>query len=205
MSPHKICESICLACVHPSVQVTGGLAVLSYAQPIFLHSKVAVSSEVASLIVGAVKTLGSCFTAILAKKFSLKTLLIVSSSGVAFFLLSLAAYLFFYESSGVTYSYLEWIPLFCMTLYFVFLDFDGEFLRDVGSLILKGSVDINKAEDDSSPYSNFPVLPLFPCRQWREYFIREPVNCDEGTSDRHLDACAFKDHIQMARVHRGLL
>lgn len=105
-------------------EMSGIYTILYYAVIFFKDSNVELDEYIASMVVGFIRFIMSIFAAFLISKYARRKLCMISSSGMAIFMLLAATYIKFYElNPGVdrTFSYL---PLICF-LFNVFFSMIG--------------------------------------------------------------------------------
>lgn len=93
-----------------ATQVTGALAIISYAHIIIQRSGAMIDPFLPSIIMAVLQIVGSLCTAQLVETLGRKILMIISLTGSGFGLLTLALYLYLNEN-GFDLSAFSWVPV----------------------------------------------------------------------------------------------
>ncbi|KAJ8938367.1 hypothetical protein NQ318_003831 [Aromia moschata] len=107
--------SVCLLAVQ---QLSGVIAVLSYAQNIFQQAGTSLEPAVCSIIVGGVQFGASFITPVVTDRLGRKPLLLISAIGMTTSEVSLGVYSFLKEQ-GSDVSSISWLPVLCLIIYII--------------------------------------------------------------------------------------
>lgn len=111
--------SLVLTCLQ---QFSGINIIYSYTEIIFKHSGSKLTSDVSSILVGVAQFLSVYLTPLGVDRFGRKRMLIFASSGLMFTLAVLATFFVFQENTSRNTSLINWLPLLCLILFFVFFN-----------------------------------------------------------------------------------
>ncbi|XP_063834435.1 uncharacterized protein LOC135083658 [Ostrinia nubilalis] len=97
-------------------QLTGACTITLYLQPILQSTKMNISTELASAVIGLIKLVGAFMTASITDRFGRKPILIWTYFGMTIGMVGFGAYFYISSNTKDMYAFINYIPIICLVL-----------------------------------------------------------------------------------------